>query len=82
MSISAIVVRGYGSFGSVYRLPTLGYGSAEVVPVGVFRRGPTTRHGNLMEQFGTGRPRSIGTHAGRHVSDGETTDSNNPLQSR
>lgn len=28
MSISTVVTRGYGSFGSAYTLPTLGYGSA------------------------------------------------------
>lgn len=26
MSIATVVTRGYGSFGSVYRIPTLGYG--------------------------------------------------------
>lgn len=33
MSISSLVVRGYGSFGSINRLPTLGYYQS-ITPVG------------------------------------------------
>lgn len=41
MSIATVVTRGYGTFGSVNKLPTLGYGSA--APVALVR-GPILFH--------------------------------------
>lgn len=64
-------------------LHNLSMGGSEIEEAGAtFKAGPTTRHGQLFERSGVGRPRAVGTNPGRRVPGAETTSSNNPLQSR